>query len=38
MRPVKDFENHLIFYFLRDGGVAIERVLHAKRYYQWVLG
>lgn len=37
MHRVKGFENYLIFYFPRDFGVTIERVLHAKRDYQRVL-
>jgi plasmid stabilization system protein ParE len=35
---VKHFESYLIFYFPRKGGIAIERVIHAKQDYQRVLG
>jgi plasmid stabilization system protein ParE len=38
MWRVKHFESYLIFYFPRKGGIAIERVIHAKQDYQRVLG
>ena len=38
MWRIKHFETYLIFYFPRKGGIAIERVIHAKQDYQRVLG
>jgi plasmid stabilization system protein ParE len=38
MWRIRHFENYLIFYFPRKGGIAIERVIHAKQDYQRVLG
>ena len=35
---VKDFENHLIFYLPRSGGVSIVRVLYAARDWWRLLG
>jgi len=37
MWRVPGFESYLIFYRPRKGGVAIERVVHAKQDYQRVL-
>lgn len=31
MHPVEGFERHLIFYFKRDDGIEIVRVLHSAR-------
>ena len=35
---VKDFDNHLVFYFPRGDGVSILRVLHAARDWWRLLG
>jgi plasmid stabilization system protein ParE len=35
--PVRDFEDYLIAYRPHRGGVAIERLVHAKQDYQRVL-
>jgi len=37
MWRVKDFDNYLIFYFPRKGGISIERVIHAKQDYHRIL-
>jgi plasmid stabilization system protein ParE len=34
---VKGFENYLILYRSRRGGIAIERVIHAKQDYQRIM-
>jgi toxin ParE1/3/4 len=36
--PVRNFENFLIFYLPRSGGVSIVRVLHGKQDWWQALG
>ena len=35
--PVKDFDNHLIFYLPRPDGISVVRVLHAARDWWSIL-
>lgn len=36
--PVKDFDNHLIFYLPHHNGISVVRVLHAARDWWSLLG
>ena len=36
--PIKDFDNHLIFYLPHPDGISVVRVLHAARDWWRVLG
>lgn len=37
MWRVRGFDSYLVFYFPKEDGIAIERVIHASRDYQRVL-